>query len=540
MKNRKSWFRMWKILSFAFSMFLQVYWFRIRKKSAMEWDVLWEKLGRQFRQILFELEGVLIKVGQFISIRKDLLPSSFIDQIQDLVDQVPPSAWQDIKRVLEHEWGEPIENVLLSIETKAVASASIGEVYRGKLKDGTDVAIKVQRPSIPSIMRTDFRSLAIIIWFAQYFAPIPKGFINFKMLFKELKYVIERELDFNKELETISHFRDRFASYQQLTIPNIYPQNCTSKVLVMDWIEGVRITDVDFLDRSQINREELAQRLLRIFLPQWLEAGVFHADPHAGNVLVKSDGSIVLLDFGMVGEISKKDATNFQNLMQAILLKNYAQAAVILKDLGFLLPGANLNIIENLLKDVLTLDLQQVKEMDVFTVKKEMNDMVKLLPIQVPTRFIFLGRSFVTIEGMLQTINPNKEMLDIIKPAFSDWLKQGKSNNWKLVLQWMNALPIFKIFHSLKDLLETPQRLVVQKEALQQREFYFSIYENQKKQAFILSILGFIGTFTGMYVHYSILWKVSLGLLAVASIFYIISSWRQRKWLKRMNRKTMY
>ncbi|QDQ03486.1 AarF/ABC1/UbiB kinase family protein [Lysinibacillus fusiformis] len=531
---------MWKILSFAFSMFLRVYWFRIRKKSVTECEVLWEKLGQQFRQILFELEGVLIKVGQFISIRKDLLPSSFTDQLQDLVDQVPPSSWQDIKSVLEQEWGEPIEYVLLSIETKAVASASIGEVYRGKLKDGTDVAIKVQRPSIPSIMRTDFRSLAIIFWFAQHFAPIPKGFINFKMLFKELKYVIERELDFKKELETISHFRDRFASYQQLTIPNIYPQICTSKVMVMEWIDGVRITDVDFLDRSQINREELAQRLMRIFLPQWLEAGVFHADPHAGNVLVKSDGTIVLLDFGMVGEISKKDATNFQNLIQAILLKNYAQAAVILKDLGFLLPGANLNIIENLLKDVLTLDLNQVKEMDVFAVKKEMNDMVKLLPIQVPTRFIFLGRSFVTIEGMLQTIDPNKEMLDIIKPAFSEWLKQGTSNNWKLVLQWIHALPIFKIFHTLKDLLETPQRLVVQKEALQHREFYFSIYENQKKQTFILSVLGFLGTFTGIYLNFSILWKFSIGLLIVASLLYIISSWRQRKWLKLMNRKTMY
>ncbi|MFJ7736199.1 ABC1 kinase family protein [Lysinibacillus sp. NPDC097287] len=536
MKNRKSWFRMWKILSFAFSMFLQVYWYRIRKKSAVEWDVLWEKLGRQFRQTLFELEGVLIKVGQFISIRKDLLPSSFVDQIQDLVDQVPPSPWEEIKYVLENEWGNSIENVLLSIETKAVASASIGEVYRGRLKDGTNVAIKVQRPSIPSLMRTDFRSLAIIIWFAHHFAPVPKGFINFKMLFKELKYVIEKELDFKKELETIHHFRDRFESYQQLTIPNIYPDISTSQVLVMEWIDGVRITDIDFLETSQINREELAQRLIRIFLPQWLEAGIFHADPHARNVLVKSDGTIVLLDFGMVGEISRKDANNFQHLIQAILLKNFAQAAEALKDLGFLLPGANLKIIENLLKEILTLDLNQVKEMDLFAVKKEMNDMLKLLPIQVPTRFIFLGRSFITIEGMLLTINPNNEILDIIKPAFADWLKQGNSNNWKFILQWMNALPIFKIFHSVQDLIETPQRLLAQKETLQQREFYFSIYENQKKHTLLLSVLGFIGIFSGMYLQYHVLSKVSGGLIVISSIVYIVSSWRQRKWLKFMDR----
>ena len=174
MNNKNKWFRMWKILSFAFAMSIQVYWFRIRKKSDMEWDKLWGKLGRQFRQTLFELEGLLIKVGQFLSIRKDLLPSGFIDQIQDLVDQEPPSPWAEIKHVLEREWGGPVENVLLSIETKAVASASIGEVYRGKLKDGTEVAIKVQRPSISSIMQTDFRSLAIIIWFVNILSQFRK------------------------------------------------------------------------------------------------------------------------------------------------------------------------------------------------------------------------------------------------------------------------------------------------------------------------------------------------------------------------------
>ncbi|QPQ36049.1 ABC1 kinase family protein [Lysinibacillus sp. JNUCC-52] len=539
MKNRKSWFRMWKILSFAFSMIIQVYWYRFRKKSDAQWELLWEKLGRQFRQTLFELEGVLIKVGQLLSIREDLLPKSFISQIQDLVDQVPPSPWEDIQCVLEKEWGKPIDNVLLSIEPKAVASASIGEVYRGRLKDGTNVAIKVQRPSIPSIMRTDFRSLAIIISFAQYFAPIPKGFINFRMLFNELKSVIGRELDFKKELDTMKHFRERFEDIYQLTIPTAYPDISTSQVLVMDWIDGVRITDSVFLSTNQIDKEVLSKQLLRAFLPQWLEAGMFHADPHAGNVLVKADGTIVLLDFGMVGEISRKDAANFQNLMQAIFLKNYAQAAETLKSLGFLLPGADLKVIENLLKEVLLLDVNKVKEMDLFAVKKEMNDILKLLPIQVPTRFIFLGRSFVTIEGLLLTINPEKEILDIIKPVFTDWVKQGSSNNWKSVLQWLNALPIFKVFHSLYDLVETPQRLLIQKENLQYREFVFSVYENQKRQIFILTVLALVGIFVGKYLHYAIVYKASAVLLSLSIPLYIVSSWRQRKWLKRMYNKAL-
>jgi len=539
MKNRKSWFRMWKILSFALSMLLQVYWFRIRKKSDTQWALLWEKLGRQFRQTLFELEGVLIKVGQLLSIREDLLPKSFISQIQDLVDQVPPSPWEDIQHVLEKEWGKPIDHILLSIDKTAVASASIGEVYRGKLKDGTDVAIKVQRPTIPAIMRTDFRSLAIIIWFAQYFAPIPKGFINFKKLFNELKYVIGRELDFKKELDVMQHFKQRFASIQQLTIPSAYPDISTAHVLVMEWIDGARITDSKFLTTNHIDNEALAQRLLRIFLPQWLEAGVFHADPHAGNVLIKADGTIVLLDFGMVGEISRKDATNFQLFIQAVFLNNYAQAAETLKNLGFLLPGADLKIIENVLKEVLQLDVDKVKEIDLFALKKEMNDIIKLLPIQVPTRFIFLGRSFVTIEGMLLTINPDKEIVDIMKPVFSDWVKEGNATSWTSALQWLNALPIFKTFHTVQELLETPQRLVIQKETLQQRDFIFAIYENQKKHTFLLSVLALGCFFISTYLHYALLINVSIGLFSLSIIFYTVISWKQKKWLKQLHRKML-
>lgn len=191
------------------------------------------------------------------------------------------------------------------------------------------------------------------------------------------------------------------------------------------------------------------------------------------------------------------------------------------------------------LREVLLLDVNKVKEMDLFAVKKEMNDILKLLPIQVPTRFIFLGRSFVTIEGLLLTINPEKEILDIIKPVFTDWVKQGSSNNWKSVLQWLNALPIFKVFHSLYDLVETPQRLLIQKENLQYREFVFSVYENQKRQIFILTVLALVGIFVGKYLHYAIVYKASAVLLSLSILLYIVSSWRQRKWLKRMYNKAL-
>lgn len=532
MKSERKWYRMWKVLSFALSLFLQVYWYKVWKKTAADWDKLWEKLGKQFRETLFELQGLLIKVGQMLSIRADLLPNHFIKQIEDLVDQVPPSPWEDIKKVLEREWQGPIEDKIQSIEPKAVASASIGEVYRGVLKDGTEVAVKVQRPTIQSIVQTDFRTLSIIIWFAHYFAPVPKGFISFKKLYQELKQVIERELDYRKEMESAQHFQQRFQSFSKLKIPTVYEELSSSQVLVMEWVEGFRITDVHSLDHYQIDRVELAEMLFRVFLPQWLEAGMFHADPHSGNVLVKDDGTLVLLDFGMVGEISKADASNFQSLLEAILLKNYSKAAEVLLNLGFLLPGANLKTIEKLLADALSFDLSQLKEMDLFSVQRQMNDIVKSLPVQVPTRFVFLGRSFVTIEGIFFTLCPEKEPLEIMKPAFLDWLNQSDTNKWKLFFKWVQSQPAFQIVHSVTDLMKKPQQFLELKELMQQRDFQFAIFENQKKQSLILGLFGLIGAFCGIYVQTEIVWQGSLGLIGASLIGYGINSWKQRKWLK--------
>lgn len=191
------------------------------------------KIGSRFRKTLFELEGFLIKVGQLLSIRADLLPNGFIRQIQGLTDQVPPSKWEEIKSIVETEWGAPLDKFLLHIEKKAIASASIGEVYKGVLKNGDSVAIKVQRPNNQSIIQTDFRTLSIIIWFAHHFVPMPKGFINLKVLFKELKEVIVQELDFSQEKNNLHQFQEHYKSVDVVKVPTVYSELCTPKVLVM-------------------------------------------------------------------------------------------------------------------------------------------------------------------------------------------------------------------------------------------------------------------------------------------------------------------
>jgi predicted unusual protein kinase regulating ubiquinone biosynthesis (AarF/ABC1/UbiB family) len=533
MKVQSKFIRMTKVLSLAFVIFIQIYWYKLRRKPDSEWEKLWGKIGERFRKTLFELEGLLIKIGQILSIRSDLLPRSFIKQMEDLTDHVPPSKWEDIQEILEIEWGGSIYNKIDSIEKQAVASASIGEVYQAVLKNGTKVAVKIQRPNIQSIVQIDFRTLQIIIWFADHFVPVPKGFLNFQVLYKELKEVIDRELDFAKELEALQSFNNRFSDDDFVKIPNVYPELCTNKVLVMEWVDGIKLTDGERLEQIDTSRKEIAQKLIQLFLPQWLEAGYFHADPHPGNVMVSKEGRIILLDFGMVGQISKKDASYFQSLIEAFLAKNYKKAVDCLSHLGFLLPDADSRTTERLLTELMSFQIGDLKKMDLIALKLEMNDIIQVLPIQVPTRFIFLGRSVGTIEGILRNVVPDEEPLDLGKPVFMEWLR-NQSNKWNFIWQWFQSQPILKIVHSVNEFLQVPQKLEQLKESEQRRDFLFITQENHKKHLFQLLLAGIAGVGFGLYVMNPLIWKIGIGLSAVSFVGYGVASYRLKKWMKYM------
>ena len=242
------------------------------------------------------------------------------------------------------------------------------------------------------------------------------------MLFQELKQVIEQELDYSKELQTIMLFKERFKDMDDVKIPSVYLELSTANVLVMEWVEGIRLTDTNGLAQIDVTREELAKKLIKVFLPQWLEPGMFHADPHTGNILVSKEGKIILLDFGMIGEITKKDATYFQRLIESILTKNYSKAVDCLSHLGFLLPQADLKTVEQLFAEFISYQPEQLKEMDLIALKLEINDLIQALPVQVPTRFVFLGRSFVTIEGIVSHLAPDTDLIELSKPVFIKWL----------------------------------------------------------------------------------------------------------------------
>ena len=339
-------YRIYRIVWMSVKFFTQVTLFQRRYKGRFtpvvneKWERLVTKQAKEYKRTALKLGGLMIKMGQFLSTRADIMPPSFIAELEGLTDRVPAVPREQAIDLLEQEWNETHTDILMNLSDKPVASASIGEVYKGTLKDGTPVAVKIQRPEIERILRADFRAMKIVIWLAKRFTAFGKQ-IDFNLLYSEMVDTIGAELNFLQELRNGRSFADRFETMPGVRFPVYYDEFSTRRVLVMEWIEGARITDLAFIDSNGINRRVLSERLFRLFLEQVLDGGQFHADPHGGNILIKPDGTIVLIDFGMVGSISKEEARSVLKVVEGILLKQFDQVLDGLEELRFLLPQAD-------------------------------------------------------------------------------------------------------------------------------------------------------------------------------------------------------
>jgi predicted unusual protein kinase regulating ubiquinone biosynthesis (AarF/ABC1/UbiB family) len=454
--------------------FLQVTFFQRRYKG--RWtsttDVKWEKLvtkqAIEYKRTALKLGGLMIKMGQFLSTRADIMPPSFIAELEGLTDRVPAVPREKALFLLEEEWNVSHKDYLSSLSDKPVASASIGEVYKGTLHDGTTVAIKIQRPDIDRILRADFQAMKIVIWLAQKFSAFGKQ-IDFNLLFREMVDTIGAELNFLQELRNGRNFADRFENMSGVVFPNYFDEFSTRRVLVMEWIEGARVTDLTFIERHEINRRELSERLFRLFLEQVLDGGQFHADPHGGNILLKPDGTIVLIDFGMVGSISQSDSRSVLKVVEGIIFTQYEQVLDGLEELRFLLPNADRRLLaDSISRVVAAYESDELTQMDSFVVDRLLVDLrfiVRTQPVQLPAEFAFFGRAISTFIGVLHVLDPKVDLLAIAKPRVMEWASKqkedvGKFSKEAVVRLALNAIgPLRQFPQKVITYLEEPTRM---------------------------------------------------------------------------------
>lgn len=513
----------------------QIFWFnrthRFWDENAREkWESLLVNQAKEYRRRALELGGLLIKFGQFLSTRADLLPPVFLNELEGLVDRVesvPPSI---SKRIIQQEWDGDIEDYVQEIEDQPVASASIGEVYKAYLLDGTPIAIKVQRHRVEEIFRTDFKALRIVFWILARVTSFGKK-SDLGALYRELVEVISKELDFEKELKHSIYFKERYKDWEGVYVPEYYEHLSTRRVMVMEWIEGAKVTDSSFIRENNLNREQIAKRVFDIFTDQLISAGMFHADPHSGNLMIRADGTIVMIDFGMVGEIKQGDANNIRMLIQGFILNDYDQVINALEKMDFLLPHANYQKLKRLLNETADMYLSgNFEKLDhdlINQILKDVQELVQDQPIQLPADYAFLGRSSSIVIGVLTSVYPEIDLMKWGKPVIQKWVSgQGSNESIYVNVLKESAKPLLSLPRSLNQFLTDGARERAWKERYYQRKLFHQFYLFYGLISFIgLMISIGIATY-GFVMDLEMLLSIGLGLSGVSFLSLFVISIR--------------
>ncbi len=385
--------------------------------------------GERIRKIFEELGPTFIKFGQVFSTRPDLLPPDIIRELEKLQDRVAPLPFSKIREQVERELGGPLENYFYSFQEEPLAAASLGQVHKAVLKDegGTEVVIKVLRPGVQEIVETDLEIIFDLARLAQKHSKWGKVYDLVSMA-EEFAHVIREEMNYNIEGKHAERFRDNFSGVKDVYIPRIYWEYTTNGVLTMECAEGIKLKDPDELGRRGFDCKKIAEKLVNIFLKQVLVDGFFHADPHPGNIAVASKGTgtvLIFLDFGMVGSISPHRSKQFADLVKGVSLRNTKQIVKVIKEMGIINKNIDFRELENdvdkLRKRYEELPVREIKIGRVF---KEFMSLAFRYNIAVPMEFTILGRAFVTLEGVIQNLYPDLNVLEASRKYARDYFRK--------------------------------------------------------------------------------------------------------------------
>lgn len=407
-------------------------WARGRRPARMR------QSSRRFRLLALEMGGVMIKLGQFLSARVDVLPPEVTEELRGLQDEVPPEpAWR-IKDVLRQELPD-YKSRFLRFEESPLAAASLGQAHRAWLAGQNDlslpVVVKVQRPNIEEIVRIDLNALRVVARWVMRYKPIRRR-ADVPALLEEFARTLWEELDYELEADNAERFARLYADSDHIYIPAVYRQHSTGRVIVLENVEGIKITDVHGMEAAGINPKQVAETLLDTYFHQIFQEGFFHADPHPGNLFVRprqdltwtfsANGTepvlgrpfwLIFVDFGMVGHVPDLMGESLRQVLLSVLQKDGRQLTEAYANLGFFLPGADLERIAEAQTAVLDriwgrslLELTRPDPKEVQEIGEEFRDLLFAFPIQVPQDFIYLGRALGMVSGLVSqldgTINP--------------------------------------------------------------------------------------------------------------------------------------
>lgn len=396
-------------------------------------DGMYRRHHRRSAQLAYKtaarLQGLLIKSCQFLGTRADILPDEYVEILSQLQDRVPTRPYETMVRVIEEDLGRPLSESFLHFDPQPLASASLAQVHRAQLHDGREVAVKIQYPEIPELVEIDIANLTFLI---NLLARIERNF-DLRLIIREVSKYVRLELDFENEARNAQTIRANLLHRQDVVIPEVLPELCRRRVLVMEYVPGIKVTDIDGMAKAGIDKQEVARILSEVFCHQILVDGFFHGDPHPGNILVQEGPRLVLLDFGLAKDFPAGFVTGMAKLATAIIAQDTPAVAAAFAELGFRTRDADSASLVALGDAFLGQALRSGKAYaDADLIDTFNNDLPRILRsnpiVEAPSDLLLVVRVMGLLSGIGKQLDSKVDPLSVIMPFLSGMPPDAATN----------------------------------------------------------------------------------------------------------------
>jgi len=406
----------------------------------------WQQIAHRYRSLAVDLGGVLIKLGQFLSARVDVLPAEFTAELAGLQDEVPAETPADIQAVVEAEFGRPVDQVFGWFAPQPEAAASLAQVHAARLPDGDPVVVKVQRPGIETLVETDLRAIRTAARWLKRYRPVSRR-VDLDRLYDEFSRTTRCELDFVAEGHNAEHFAQDFSGDPGIRIPRVYWETTTRRVLTMQNVAAIKIGDHEAIKAAGIDLAQVAQRLFAAYLQQVFVYNFVHADPHPGNLFVEPSEPVegqprpfilTFVDFGMVATVPERARKHLRDALVGFATSDTARMVRAYQGAGLLLPGADLARLEEVQTELFDryrgITMRQARDimMDQWhDLAREYRDLLYDMPFQIPTDLLFVGRAIAILSGMATALDPDFDPWQAIAPFAEQLAKEELGHDWR-------------------------------------------------------------------------------------------------------------
>jgi ubiquinone biosynthesis protein len=384
--------------------------------SKLRAKVLEGSTQERIRLALDELGGTFVKLGQFMSLRTDILSEKFTSELSKLQDEVEPVDFPEIKKVLTEELGDSLRKAFSSFEKEPIAAASLAQVYKAELKKGETVVVKILRPGIKDLVESDLSILSDLARLVEKYIPEARHYQP-RDIIKELERNLKRELNFTAESRAIQKFKDNFKDEEAYLIPGIYPEFTTPKVLTLEYIEGLKITDPKVYKEWNLSKEEVLNKIIDFTFKQMFDYKLFHADPHPGNIIINKKSQISLLDFGLIGFLHEEDIDVLSDMLIAVTNKDVDRIIETILELESVGEKVNLNELKTDIRFFMDEYYNiSLKNIEFKKLSNELFFVVRKYGLKVPKNLVLLVKTVATLEGVAFELDPEFNIIGSIKP----------------------------------------------------------------------------------------------------------------------------